>query len=84
MDEKLQGILQRAEGVVGHEDYETLKALFESYAYLAELVQEEDMTMDRLWEKVYGPSNEPPEAEVHEGTNPDMPVGGARVGIGDI
>ena len=78
MDEELREILQRIEGVVGQKDYETLKALFESHAYLAELVSEENKTIDRLWRKLYGPSNKPPEAVVYEGTNADMPRAGAR------
>ena len=67
----MREVLQRAKRVLDREDYETLEALFESYAYIAELVSQEDMTTDRLYEMLYGPDQEPPEAVACEGRNPD-------------
>jgi hypothetical protein len=63
-------LLQRARRVLDGEDYETLEALFESYAYIAELVSQEDMTTDRLYETLYGPDHEPPVCTATDRRNP--------------
>lgn len=70
MDTQMRELLQRARRVLDAEDYETTEALFESYAYIAELVNQEDMTTDRLYEALYGSGHERPEcmtsAEIHQ------------------
>ena len=59
---EVEAMLQRAKTTLDKEDYELLKAAAESYAYIAELASQEDMTMDRLRELCLGSSIEQPEA----------------------
>ena len=42
----------------GDEDYETIKAVFESYAYLTELVEDKRTTIARLRKLLFGASTE--------------------------
>ena len=51
---KVREFLQYLETLDGGKELETVKAVCESYAYLIELVCEENMTIDRLHEIVFG------------------------------
>ncbi len=59
---KVEAMLQRAETELDREDYEFLRAIADSYAYIAELASEPGMTMDRLRELCLGSGAEQPEA----------------------
>ena len=75
---KLQEALQHAEVALNDEDYELFKALADSYAYLAELASDENMTTDRLREMLFGPGTEQTETAIDNGTNPETPRQGDR------
>ena len=57
MDE-LKDLLERAEAVLDEKDYETIKAVVESYAYVAELVGGKNITIARLQKMLFGASTE--------------------------
>jgi len=57
MDE-LKDLLERAEAALDEKDYETIKAVVESYAYIANLVGEKDITIARLRKMLFGASTE--------------------------
>jgi hypothetical protein len=54
VDVKLQELLEGVEATLPNKHYRTLRAVFESYSYIAELVSDENMTMDRLRERLWG------------------------------
>jgi len=55
---ELEGILQRAEAELTPEDYELLKALVESYAYVTNLVEDKRTTIARLRKLLFGSASE--------------------------
>ncbi len=55
---KLEEALGRAESALDEEDYETFKAIVESYAYIAELVGDKNTTIRRLRKLLFGASTE--------------------------
>lgn len=55
---KLEKVLGRAESALDKEDYETIKAVVESYAYIAELVGDKNTTIRRLRKLLFGASTE--------------------------
>ena len=59
---KVEAMLQHAKTELDREDYEFLRAIADSYAYIAELASEPGMTMDRLRELCLGSGAEQPEA----------------------
>jgi len=59
---EVKAMLPRAEAELDRDDYEFLRAVVDSYAYIAELASEPGMTMDRLRELCLGSDVEPPEA----------------------
>jgi len=59
---KLEKVLDRAESALAEEDYETIKAVVESYAYIAELVGDKNTTIRRLRKLLFGASTEKTEA----------------------
>lgn len=59
---EVEAMLPRAEAELDREDYEFLRAVVDSYAYIAELATEPGMTMDRLRELCLGSEAEQPEA----------------------
>ena len=54
MDARLQELLEGLKPTFPDKPYRTLQAVFESYSYIAELISDENMTMDRLREKLWG------------------------------
>ena len=54
LEVKVREFLQYLETREGGEQLEKIKAVCESYAYLMELVRDENMTIDRLHEIVFG------------------------------
>ena len=57
MDE-LKDLLERAEAVLDKEDYAKIKAVIESYAYIADLVGEKNITIARLRKMLFGAKTE--------------------------
>jgi hypothetical protein len=55
---KLERALDRAESALDEEDYETLKGVVESYAYIAELVGDKSTTIRRLRKLLFGARTE--------------------------
>ena len=55
---KLEKALDRAESALGEEDYETFKALVDSYSYLTELVGDKSTTIRRLRKLLFGSNTE--------------------------
>jgi len=52
---KLEELLQRAEAKqLNDEDYETITAVFKSYAYLTDLVEDKGTTIARLRKLLFG------------------------------
>jgi hypothetical protein len=54
LEVRVQEFLQYLETRDGGKELEKIKAVCESYAYLLELVRDENMTMDRLHEIMFG------------------------------
>ena len=65
--DKLEDVLRRAEAALNVEDYSLLKAVVESYAYIAELVGEKTTTIARLRKMLFGASTEKTAAVVGSG-----------------
>jgi len=72
MDE-LKDLLGRAEAALDEEDYETIKAVVESYAYIADLVGTKDITIARLQKMLFGASTEKTATVIDGGTAPETP-----------
>ena len=58
---EMEAVLSCAESKLNREAYETLRAVVDSYKYIAELTLEPGMTIDRLRELYLGPNVEQPE-----------------------
>jgi len=56
--DRLEALLRRAEAALNEEDYELIKALAESYAYLTGLVEDKGTTIQRLRKLLFGSSTE--------------------------
>jgi len=63
---KLEESLGRAESALTEEDYETFKAIAESYVYVAELVGDKNTTIRRLRKLFFGSRTEKTEAVLGE------------------
>jgi len=71
---KLEEVLRRAEAALGEEDYATIKALVESYAYLAELVGNKNTSIARLRKLLFGAKTEKTAAVVGGGKDSHGPT----------
>jgi len=56
--DRIEELLRRAETVLNEEDYQTIKAVFTSYAYLTELVEDKGTTIARLRKLLFGSRTE--------------------------
>ena len=56
--EQVQEILQRLAPVTNDKDYETIRGVFESYAYLTDLLGKKSTTIGRLRKMLFGASTE--------------------------
>jgi transposase len=56
--DELEPFLQRAKAVLNEEDYETFKALVESYVYVTQMVEDKRTTINRLRKLLFGSSSE--------------------------
>lgn len=57
-DRKLEELLERAEGALDDEDYRLIRAITESYAYIADLVDDKSTTIARLRKLLFGDRTE--------------------------
>ena len=55
---EVEELLQRAAGALNPEDYQLIKAVVESYAYLTDLVEDRSTTIQRLRKLLFGASTE--------------------------
>ena len=55
---KLDALLDRAEGTLTKEDYQTIRVVFESYAYLTQVIDQKSTTISRLRKLLFGASTE--------------------------
>lgn len=55
---EVEELLQRAAGALRPEDYQLIKAVVESYAYLTDLVEDKGTTIQRLRKLLFGASSE--------------------------
>jgi len=58
--------------------YQTLQAVFESYAYIAELVSDEKMTMDRLRKMLWSPEHRADESRDRQRNESANATGGRQ------
>ena len=85
----LEAHLERARAVLGEEGYEKLKAAVQTLAYLTQLVENKDTTIQRLRQILFGPSTEktsqvlktePDSAPATPEANPATPEGNHSAG----
>src|SRR3954451_23077233 len=62
--DRLEEVLRRAEQSLDEEDAELISAVFESYAYVTELVEDKDTTIRRLRQLFFGSRTEKTEAVI--------------------
>jgi hypothetical protein len=67
---RLDDVLRRAEGALPEEDYAILKAVVESYAYIADLVGEKNASIARLRKLLFGAKTEKTAAVLGKQTEP--------------
>jgi transposase len=75
--DRLESLLGRAERALNEEDYETIKAVVESYAYIAELVGEKNITIQRLRKMLFGARTEKTATVVGKGKDSETLSSGA-------
>src|SRR5215212_2242341 len=80
--ERLEDVLRRAEQSLDEKDAELIRAVFESYAYVTDLVEDKNTTIRRLRQLFFGSRTEKTEAvvgpktETPEGTtSPEVAAG---------
>src|SRR5579864_1205915 len=59
---QLQEVLQRAEQALDAQDAELIRAVFQSYAYVADLVEDKNTSIRRLRQLFFGASTEKTDA----------------------
>src|SRR3954469_19567553 len=62
--DRLEEVLRRAEQSLDEQDAELIRAVFESYAYVADLVEDKNTTIRRLRQLFFGSRTEKTEAVV--------------------
>lgn len=66
-EDRIEALLLRAERALNEEDYQTVKAVFESYSYLTELVDDKRTTIARLRKILFGARTERTRAVLKDG-----------------
>src|SRR3954465_10093629 len=66
--ERLEEVLRRAEQSLDEKDAELIRAVFESYAYVSDLVEDKDTSIRRLRQLFFGARTEKTEAVVGQKT----------------
>jgi hypothetical protein len=74
--DRIEAVLRRAAWALNEADYQTVKAVFESYAYLTELVEDKRTTIARLRKLLFGARTEKTRAVIPEGDH-DAPAASA-------
>jgi hypothetical protein len=69
-DARLEDVLRRVEQALDAEDAELVRAVFASYAYVADLVEDKNTTIRRLRQLFFGARTEKTEAVVGRGPRP--------------
>src|SRR5215217_3853542 len=86
---RLEEVLRRVEQSLDEEDAALVRAVFESYAYVADLVEDKDTTIRRLRQLSFGARTETTEAVVgqearkHEAAGPGDAVAETGSAAGD-
>src|SRR5262245_24783407 len=75
---RLEEVLRRAEPALDAEDFAVVRAVFESYAYLADLVEDKTTSIRRLRQLLFGARTETTESVV--GRDPRDPGATPRPG----
>jgi transposase len=75
--DELEPFLQRAKAVLNEEDYETFKALVESYVYVTQVVEDKRTTIGRLRKLLFGSSTEKTRAVIKADAEATGPQAGA-------
>lgn len=70
---KLPQVLRNAQGKLSPKDYETLRAIADTYTYFLELASDETMTTARLRELLGYPKSDSAETDIDDDTDPEMP-----------
>src|SRR3954470_15684291 len=65
---RLEGVLRRVEQSLDEEDAALVRAVFESYAYVSDLVEDKDTSIRRLRQLFFGARTEKTEAVVGQKT----------------
>src|SRR5262249_51717925 len=80
--DRLEDVLRRAEQSLDEKDAELIRAVFESYAYVTDLVEDKNTTIRRLRQLFFGSRTEKSEAVIGPKTetsrvtaSPDIPAG---------
>jgi hypothetical protein len=55
---QLNEVLRRAEGKLDEQDYDLIRAVFESYAYVSDLVEDKNTSIRRLRQLIFGSRTE--------------------------
>jgi transposase len=71
---RLDDVLRRAEGALPEEDYAILKAVVESYSYIADLVGEKNTSIARLRKLLFGAKTEKTAAVLGKQAEPQPPT----------
>src|SRR4051794_38231645 len=72
--ERLEDVLRRAERALDEKDAELIRAVFESYAYVTDLVEDRNTTIRRLRQLFFGSRTEKTEAVVGPKTETPGPA----------
>src|SRR3954466_1178103 len=86
--DRLEEVLRRAEQALDEKDAELIRAVFDSYAYVTELVEDRNTSLRRLRQLLFGSRTEKTEAVVgpKNGTPPAAPpdaAAGAESTVGE-
>jgi hypothetical protein len=77
---QMEELLRRAEGKLDEQDYDLMRAIFESYAYVTDLVEDKNTSIRRLRQLLFGARTEKTDAVVPrsedtaDGAQPSDPV----------
>jgi hypothetical protein len=72
--EHLSSVLRRVEESLGEDDFALTQAIFESYAYLSELVEDKNTTIDRLRKLLFGATSEKSDQVLGETEPTELPT----------
>ena len=71
---QLDELLRRAEGKLDEKDYDLMRAVFESYAYVTDLVEDKNTSIRRLRQLLFGARTEKTDAVVGRSEGEDQPT----------